>query len=61
MWPSREGEMTLEHGLLKKFGINSGSDKCRGDTVHRYLRGPLYINQSRTAFTFCGDLATARL
>jgi hypothetical protein len=41
--PSREGEMTVEHGLLKKFGIKSRSHKWRGELVHRYLRTPLYI------------------
>jgi len=39
--PSREGEMTVEHGLLKKFGIKSRSHKWRGELVHRYLRTPL--------------------
>jgi len=39
--PSREGEMTVEHGLLKKFGIKSRSHKWRGELVRRYLRTPL--------------------
>ena len=46
--PSREGEMTVEHGLLKKFGIKSRSHKWRGELVRRYLRTPLYLTQSDT-------------
>ncbi len=49
MGPSREGEMTVDLGLLQNSGVKSLSDKWRGERVHRYLRTPLYVALSCVA------------